>query len=245
MSTISASSSLVMAKWGVMVSIDAAPVLTVAVVYLTSPWQSHRAPITNINREQMRWLRRVLGAGFAALGWLKLYNHDLTAGVADNFPSAMEDPMVQLLKLGTDPGFARETWVIAFGMAEVMCGCLLMAGVFARFWTAIMTLVFTKLMLVDFGWEEIPHIYPIGAMLVVMFSNDLTSEFDPIEGVEEKAGATGRAWKQRGVIVGTAIAAAFVILIPGLYLVTGKVTAERPQRGLCTPYAAVPLEEAR
>ncbi len=231
-------------KWGLMVSIDAAPVLTVAVVYITSPWQSHRAPITRINEDQMRWLRRVLGAGFAALGWLKLYNHDLTAGVADNFPSAMEDPMVQMLAFGTDPGFIRENWVVAFGMAEVMCGCLLMMGVFARFWSVIMTAVFTKLMIVDFGWEEIPHIYPIGAMLVIALSNTHSSEFDAIESVEERHGAAGRTWKQSAVILGAATAAAFVIIFPGLYTVTGIVSAERPQRGLCVAYAGDPREEA-
>ena len=227
-------------EWGLMVSIDAAPVLTVAVVYITSPWQSHRSPITNINREQMVWLRRVLGAGFCSLGWLKLYNHELTAGVADNFPSAMEDPVVQFLKWGTDPNHARETWVVAFGLAEIMSGFLLMVGVFSRFWALIMTFMFAKLMVVDFGWDEIPHIYPIAAMLCVAFSSELSSEFDRIEEVEEAAGAQGRAFKQSAVILGSTAGAAFLILFPGLWGVTKLVTVQRPERGVCVAAAQEP-----
>ncbi|MEZ4320491.1 MAG: DoxX family membrane protein [Myxococcota bacterium] len=220
-------------KWGFMISIDAAPVLTVAVIYMTSPWQSHRTPINNINREQMIWLRRVLGIGFVALGWLKLYNHDLTAGVADNFPSIMGDPMVQFLKFGTNAAYPRETWVVAFGLAEIMSGFLLMIGVFSRFWAVIMTGVFTKLMVMDFGWEEIPHIYPISAMLCVIFSNELSSDIDAIEAVEEEAGATGRNFKQSAVIMSATVGVAFLVLYPGLWLVTRIVTNERPETGVC------------
>ena len=36
-------------RWGWMVAVDAVPVLTVAVVYCTSPWQSHKLAITKIN----------------------------------------------------------------------------------------------------------------------------------------------------------------------------------------------------
>ncbi|MCB9674398.1 MAG: DoxX family membrane protein [Alphaproteobacteria bacterium] len=233
------------AKWGLMVSIDAAPVLTVAVVYLTSPWQSHRIAITNINREQMVWLRRVLGIGFCALGWLKLYNHDLTAGVADNFESVMGDPLVQMLKFGTVNADAhpRETWVIAFGLAEIMSGFLLTIGVFSRFWAMTMTFVFAKLMILDFGFEEIPHIYPISAMLCVIFNNDLSSELDVVEAVEEEAGATGRAYKQTAVIWGATVGVAFLVLVPGLWVVTRIVTNERPERGVCLVEATADASE--
>ena len=88
-------------RWGSMVAVDAVPVLTVAVVYCTSPWQSHKLAITRINEQQMRWVRLVLGFGFVALGWLKVYNHNLVAGVADNAPSVLNDPMVAMLTGGT------------------------------------------------------------------------------------------------------------------------------------------------
>src|SRR5207302_10984165 len=43
-------------RWGWMVAADALPVLTVAVVYLTSPWQSHKVAITELNEKQIRWV---------------------------------------------------------------------------------------------------------------------------------------------------------------------------------------------
>ena len=207
-------------RWGWMVGMDAIPVLTVAVVYVTSPWQSHKEAIISTTRTQTRWIRLILGAGFVILGWLKIYNHDLVAGVADNFPSAMDDPMVQLLAFGTDPGLKTETWVAAFALAEVMSGFLLMIGVFSRIWAAIMAFMFTKLMLLDFGWDEIPHIYPIAGMLVIIFSNTLSSEIDPIEEVEERFSHKGQRFKQAGLIAGTSLLTAFLLIYPLLYYTT-------------------------
>src|SRR5215471_1067925 len=150
-------------RWGWMVAADAIPVVTVAVMYITSPWQSHKVAITEMNEGQFRWVRLVLGFGFFALGWLKIYNYHLTAGVADNFPSIMNDPMIGFFSMGTNPVFRRENWIIAFALAEVLSGFMLMMGVFTRVWGSLMLWVLVKLMLVNFGWEEIPHIYPIAA----------------------------------------------------------------------------------
>jgi uncharacterized membrane protein YphA (DoxX/SURF4 family) len=209
-------------RWGWMVAVDAVPVLTVAVVYCTSPWQSHKLAITKINASQMRLLRLVLGFGFLALGWLKVYNHNLVAGVADNAPSVLNDPMVAMLTGGHDASyyFRRESWVVAFGLAEVMSGFLVMIGVFSRVWTSIMAFMFTKLMLVDFGWDEIPHIYPIAAMLVVIFSNQLTSEVDPIERMDEDAWRAGKTGKRISIIGATAVFSAIMIVFPLLYIIS-------------------------
>ena len=209
-------------RWGWMVAVDAVPVLTVAVVYCTSPWQSHKLAITKINAQQMRLLRLVLGFGFLALGWLKVYNHNLVAGVADNAPSVLNDPMVAMLTGGHDASyyFRRESWVVAFGLAEVMSGFLVMIGVFSRVWTSIMAFMFTKLMLVDFGWDEIPHIYPIAAMLVVIFSNQLTSEVDPIERMDEDAWRAGKTGKRVAIIGVTAVLSAIMIVFPLLYIIS-------------------------
>ena len=209
-------------RWGWMVAVDAVPVLTVAVVYCTSPWQSHKLAITKINVDQMRILRLVLGFGFFALGWLKVFNHNLVAGVADNAPSVLNDPMVAMLTGNPSPTyfFRRETWVIAFGLAEVMSGFLVMIGVFSRVWTSIMAFMFTKLMLVDFGWDEIPHIYPIAAMLVVIFSNRLTSEVDPIEKMDLEAWRAGKPLKRFMIIGATATVSAVLIIFPLLYLIS-------------------------
>jgi len=209
-------------RWGWMVAVDAVPVLTVAVVYCTSPWQSHKLAITKINASQMRLLRLVLGFGFLALGWLKVYNHNLVAGVADNAPSVLNDPMVAMLT-GNPPVtyfYRREAWVVAFGLAEVMSGFLVMIGVFSRVWTTIMAFMFTKLMLVDFGWDEIPHIYPISAMLVVIFSNQLTSEVDPIERMDEEAWRAGKNAKRVAIIGVTAVVSAILIVFPLLYIIS-------------------------
>ncbi|MEA2746644.1 MAG: hypothetical protein QOI41_787, partial [Myxococcales bacterium] len=154
--------------------------------------------------------------------WLKVYNHNLVAGVADNAPSVLNDPMVAMLTGGHDTSyyFRREAWVVAFGLAEVMSGFLVMIGVFSRVWTSIMAFMFTKLMLVDFGWDEIPHIYPIAAMLVVIFSNQLTSEVDPIERLDEDAWRAGNTSKRVGIIGATAVVSAFLIVFPLLYLIS-------------------------
>ena len=70
---------------------------------------------------------------------------------------------------------------------------MLMMGIFTRVWGTLMLWVFTKLMLVDFGWDEIPHIYPIAATLAVVFSNKARSEFSIMEEIQRKAGREGRS----------------------------------------------------
>lgn len=216
-------------KWGWMVAIDAMPVLTVAVAYAFAPWQSHKLAILEFTDVQVRWIRRVLGLGFFLLGWLKLINHDLTAGVADHFPSAMEDPMVQLLKFGTDPSLPRETWVAAFGMAEIMSGFLLMIGVYTRIWATIMVLVFTKLMLVDFGWDEIPHIYPIAAMMAVLTSNHLTSDLRGLTARHDALQRRGRTGARVALIAAVSVPVSFVVFFPGL---VGTTFLDRAWLGL-------------
>jgi uncharacterized membrane protein YphA (DoxX/SURF4 family) len=173
-------------RWGALVAADALPVVTVAAVYLSAPWQSHKLAITRLTPLQTRIVRLVLGFGFLVLGWLKVYNHDLTAGVADNYPWIMNDPLVGFFATGTNPALRRETWVVAFGLAEVLSGFMLMAGCFTRFWCVMMLWVFTKLMIVDFGWAEIPHIYPIAALLALMTSNHLGTEFEFVQRIERE-----------------------------------------------------------
>jgi hypothetical protein len=207
-------------RWGWMVAADALPILSVGVVYLTSPWESHKLTITDLSASQIRWVRLTLGFGFLVLGWLKVYNHDLIAGVADQYPSVRSDPMVKLLAFGTDPYFSRECWVLSFGMAEVLSGFMLMTGTFSRVWGAIMAAVFTKLMLADFGWNEIPHLFPIGALASIVFNSRLKSELDPVEALEERAGRDGKDFKQAAIIGGTAVGLALVVIFPILFALT-------------------------
>jgi uncharacterized membrane protein YphA (DoxX/SURF4 family) len=207
-------------RWGWMVAVDALPVVTVAAVYVSSPWQSHKLAITDLNRAQMRAVRLILGFGFVALGWFKLYNHNLTAGVADNYPWIMNDPMISFFSFGTDDAFRRENWIVSFGLAEVLSGFMLMTGIFTRVWCLMMLWVFTKLMLVDFGWDEIPHIYPIGALLAVMCSNKLETEFSRVEELERKAARGGRPATQLAVVIASSVAIAFAAIFPLLYLLT-------------------------
>jgi hypothetical protein len=150
---------------------------------------------------------------------MKVYNHDLTAGVADNYPGVMNDPLVGLFAVGTDPGMHRETWVVAFGMAEVLSGFMLMFGFFTRFWCMMMLWVFTKLLLVDFGWAEIPHIYPIGALLAVMASNHLGTEFNL---VERKARVLRRdgPWRSYALVAVSAVLIAAIAVLPILWGLT-------------------------
>lgn len=206
-------------RWGPFVAIDALPVVTAGILYAMSPWISHKIAITRLNVDQTRWIRFVFGFGFFILGWSKIYNHDLTIGVADNYPSMMADPLVGFFAMGTDPAMRREAWVVSFALAEVMSGFMVMMGVFTRLWATIMCVMFTKLMLVDFGWDEIPHIYPIGCALAVITSNYLRSEFNPLERVERlmRRGSPVKRFALMGVF---AVGIALLAVMPMLYFLT-------------------------
>ena len=211
---------LYLLRWGWMVSVDALPVLAVAVVYLTSPWQSHKLAITTLNAAQARGVRLLLGFSFVALGWLKIFNHNLIAGVADNFPTVMDDPLIRMFSFGTDPLYGRESWIVAFGISEVLCGFMLLFGIFTRVWALMMVFVFTKLMLLDFGWDEIPHIYPIGALMAIMFSNHLRCEIASLEDRKERARRQGRVVRKVALIAAPALALAAAVVFPLLWLLT-------------------------
>jgi len=206
-------------RWGPLVAIDAIPVVTAGILYAMSPWQSHKLAITRMNAQQTRVIRFVFGLGFFVLGWAKIYNHDLTVGVADNYPWIMNDPMVGFFKIGTDATFQRETWVMSFALAEVMSGFMMMMGVFTRLWGTIMIIMFTKLTLVDFGWDEIPHLYPIGAALAVVTSNHLRSEFGIVERIERawRSGSPAMRW---GMVAVSSAVIAFLAVMPIMYLLT-------------------------
>lgn len=207
-------------SWGWAVAVDAMPVLTVAIAYAGAPWQSQKLNILEFNETQIAWIRRVLGLGFFVLGWMKILNHDLTAGVADHFPSVMEDPMVQVLSYGTDPTIPRETWVVAFAMAEIMSGFLLMVGVYARIWATIMTFVFTKLMVLDFGFDEIPHVFPIAAMLAVMTSNRLSSDLNRVEVVHDDLARRRRTVPRLALAIGVGAVVSAIVFFPGMIATT-------------------------
>jgi uncharacterized membrane protein YphA (DoxX/SURF4 family) len=206
-------------RWGPFVAIDALPVVTAGILYAMSPWQSHKLAITRLNAQQTRWIRIVFGLGFLVLGWAKIFNHDLTIGVADNYPWIMNDPLVGFFSMGTDPALRRETWVLSFGLAEVLSGFLLMMGVFTRLWGTIMIFMFTKLTLVDFGWDEIPHLYPIGAALAVVTSNHLRSEFGLLERVE-RALRPGGQMRRLALVAAASALIGFLAVMPMLYLLT-------------------------
>jgi hypothetical protein len=219
-------------RYGWMVAADAIPVLTVAVVYLTSPWQSHKIAITELNEQQVRWVRLVLGFGFFALGWLKIYNYHLTAGVADNYPAVMDDPMIGFFAMGTNHLFRRENWIVAFAFAEVLSGFMLMVGVFTRVWGSMMIWVLAKLMLVNFGFEEIPHIYPIAATMAVVFSSKVGSEFSFVERIQQKAAREGKPMLRMATVGVASLAIAVVTVYALLYALTFIDRSHLSQGGL-------------
>ncbi len=202
------------------IAVDILPILTVAVIYVSSPWVSWERLINDVSRNQMRWVRIILGFGFLALGWMKIYNHDLTVGVGDNFPAVMRDPLIWMFYWGTDPQFVRESWIVAFALVEVMTGFLVMVGVWNRLWCVMMVFVFTKLMLVDFGFAEIPHLYPIAAFLVVVFSNHLSNEFFQIDVMEEYQARQGKTGREIAVALISAAAISAVVIFPLLIFLT-------------------------
>jgi hypothetical protein len=97
---------------------------------------------------------------------------------------------------------------------------MLMVGVFTRVWGSLMLWVLVKLMLVNFGWEEIPHIYPIAATLAVVFSNRARSEFSIIETIQQKAGREGRTVFRVGAVVLASVAISLLAVYALLFAMT-------------------------
>ena len=216
-------------------AVDVLPVLSVAMVYVTCPWDSHVRPITSLSRRQIRLVRLVLGFSFFALGWMKIYNPDDVIGVAQNFPTVTEDIFIKLFYCGTDPQLKTGCWLMAFALSEVLTGFLVMVGAFSRAWAVQMVYVFTKLMVVDFGWPEIPHLYPISAFLTLAFSNQLSNELDG----EPRAAGDRRWWRSRWGLA-TATALSWLLIFPLLYALT---LTHRPfLRASATTRASRPTE---
>jgi uncharacterized membrane protein YphA (DoxX/SURF4 family) len=209
---------LVAFNW--IIAVDMLPVLLVAGVYLSLPWDGWKHRVTPLDQWQIRWIRLVVGVSFFMLGWLKIYNCYLTVGVADNFPAVMDDPLIQLFYLGTSPLYRRECWVIAFAMAEIVTGASLILGVFCRVWCLLLVFMFTKLMVVDFGWAELPHLYFIGIFLVLLFSNHLTTELTWIESRAAQAAQDGKQGRSLFIALGSAVFFAILVVYPGLYVLT-------------------------
>ena len=132
----------------------------------------------------------------------------------------MNDPMIGFFAMGTNPLFRRENWIMAFANAEVLSGFMLMVGVFTRVWGSMMIWVLAKLMLVNFGWEEIPHIYPIAATMAIVFSNKLGSEFSFVERVQQSAAREGRTLARIITVAFASLAIAVVTVYVLLYAFT-------------------------
>jgi uncharacterized membrane protein YphA (DoxX/SURF4 family) len=202
------------------IALDMLPVLLIAGLYLSSPWNARKRATITIPPWQIRGIRLGLGVGCFVLGWMKIYNAYLTVGVADNFPAVMDDPLIQLFSLGTTTLYRRECWIIAFAMAEIMTGFLLLMGVFCRVWCLLLIGMFTKLMVVDFGWAELPHLYFIGLFLVLLCSNHLTDEFGWLEARAAQAAREGRLGWRLLIVLGAAAIIALLVVYPGLYVLT-------------------------
>jgi hypothetical protein len=202
------------------IALDMLPILLVAVVYMSLPWDAWKHVITTITPSQVRWIRIVLGLGFFVLGWMKIYNSYLTIGVADNFPAVMDDPLIKLFYIGTNVHYQRECWIVAFAMGEIVTGFLLMVGVFCRVWCMLMLFMFTKLMVVDFGWAELPHLYFMSIFLVLLFSNRLSGDFAWIEGRTAAAAWDGKMARALLIAVAIALFLSTLVVYPGLYVLT-------------------------
>src|SRR5262249_54272772 len=111
-------------------------------------------------------------------------------------------------------------WLVAFALSEVMTGALVMVGVFSRAWAVQMVYVFTKLMVVDFGWPEIPHLYPIGAFLLLAFSNHLSNDLDG-----GLLAVVSRRWQRARWGLAVSAVLAWLMIFPLLYALT---LTERP-----------------
>jgi len=218
------------------IAVDVMPVLTVAVIYVSSPWDSWKRVIMSVSKPQMKWVQIILGLGFFLLGWMKIYNYYLTVGVADNYPEVLNDPMVLMFYAGTSKVMVRECWIMAFGMAEVMTGFLVMVGMFSRVWCLMMVYLFSKLMLVNFGWDEIPHLYPIAAFLVVLSSNNLDNAFVLVDKRAEAVTRTGKHMFQH-IVLSFILAASLAML--AVFPMLAFLTHTHPKPVPSVPVSAV------
>jgi hypothetical protein len=75
-------------------------------------------------------------------------------------------------------------------------------------------------MLIDFGWAEIPHLYPIGAFLAVVFSNHLSNEFYRLEELEEYEERLGKTGAEVGIAAVSSVLIALVVIFPMLFFLT-------------------------
>jgi hypothetical protein len=95
-----------------------------------------------------------------------------------------------------------------------------MIGIFNRVWSTITCFVFAKLMFIDFGWEEVPHIYPITCLVALMFSNRHTNEFQGVESISDRLARQGRTLRQLAMIGLPAIITSGLLIFPVLILIT-------------------------
>jgi hypothetical protein len=80
--------------------------------------------------------------------------------------------------------------------------------------------IFVKLMIVNFGWDEIPHIYPIAATMAIVFSNKVTSEFSLIERIQQRAAREGRPLVRVASVVAASVAIAVATVYVLIYALT-------------------------
>jgi hypothetical protein len=100
--------------YGWVVAIDGLPILGVGYVYIAMPPISTRAMLF-VRDNQIKVMKVIIGISSFALGVMKLVNHQLPIGVADNAPHIMKDILILPFWIGTNPDFAREFWAYEFG----------------------------------------------------------------------------------------------------------------------------------
>lgn len=162
--------SYCLAKHGFWVAVDALPVLALAYVYITMPLLGKKQGLL-VRESQRRVMQVILGISFAMLGFMKIFNPSLMIGVLDHYPHLMQNFALRFFSLGIAPTHLREGFVFGFAISEILTGALLMTGIFLKPVSLYAAFVFTKLMMVDFGWPEIPHLYPIAVLLLLGFGH--------------------------------------------------------------------------
>jgi hypothetical protein len=126
------------------------------------------------------------------------------------------DDLIEPILLRNLPGRSRKL----IRMGEIVTGFLLMVGVFCRVWCMLMLFMFIKLMVVDFGWAELPHLYFMSIFLVLLFSNRLSGDFAWIERRTAAAAWDGKMARALLIAVAIALFLSTLVVYPGLYVLT-------------------------
>ena len=104
-------------------------------------------------------------------------------------------------------------------MIHVICGIMLTMGVFTRMVSLVLLLQMIYF-ISDIEWGEFAQFYPIAILLLMLFSNILTNELEPIERISERLRSQKKKWMRRGLLLSAPLFFAILLIFPMQYIIS-------------------------